>query len=346
MKNNRKRPSFFSLLIKNYIVFTAVNIILLLGVVIVGMVVMSLSLDMPIGQITEQKELLDEGNYNELKIEKIVGTNGYIEILDADGQVIFSGGNMKSQRERYTLGEISCMLDLENPQYVVEVYKEYDALGYMQILVIYNPIDPADASMSGWHEVLDANLNIVSSSKQTTRNAYTENELRLLTGTSQDGYMRQKYFFKGENGGQFTLIANTRQLEDTEILSIMARNFHFFGALFLLVYISCIVVFILWLNRKVKYPLEKLNSAFAAYVVGKKNEPIKYKGAYEFDRLCDSFNRMANKLNASEQEKQKMIANISHDLKTPITVIKGYAQAVVSGMVPKEEETEYLTTIY
>ena len=47
----------------------------------------------------------------------------------------------------------------------------------------------------------------------------------------------------------------------------------------------------------------------------------------------------------AEAEKQKMLADISHDLKTPITVIQGYAEAVNDGLVPEEEKKRYLRTI-
>ena len=47
----------------------------------------------------------------------------------------------------------------------------------------------------------------------------------------------------------------------------------------------------------------------------------------------------------SENEKQKMLADISHDLKTPITVIQGYSKAIADGVVPREDEKKYLEAI-
>ena len=64
-------------------------------------------------------------------------------------------------------------------------------------------------------------------------------------------------------------------------------------------------------------------------------------------------NGMSRKLYLADQEnrrlqreQQKMIADISHDLKTPITVIKGYAGAICDGVVTPEEQKTYLQSIY
>ena len=69
--------------------------------------------------------------------------------------------------------------------------------------------------------------------------------------------------------------------------------------------------------------------------------------------ICDNFNEMSKALDLAEhenlrlqEEKQKMIADISHDLKTPITVIKGYAGAICDGVTTPEEQKKYLETIY
>ena len=46
------------------------------------------------------------------------------------------------------------------------------------------------------------------------------------------------------------------------------------------------------------------------------------------------------------EDKQKVVANLSHDLKTPLTVVRGYSKAFLDGVVPKFKEKQYLETIY
>lgn len=56
--------------------------------------------------------------------------------------------------------------------------------------------------------------------------------------------------------------------------------------------------------------------------------------------------RIRNEERAMDAARQKMLADISHDLKTPITVIQGYSKAVADGIVPAENREKYLNTIY
>ena len=74
----------------------------------------------------------------------------------------------------------------------------------------------------------------------------------------------------------------------------------------------------------------------------------------EFLQIRDAFNQMADKLQNAEEEKKRMekernqlFMDISHDLKTPITTIQGYALALSEGMVEQEDKKQrYLQTIY
>ena len=72
----------------------------------------------------------------------------------------------------------------------------------------------------------------------------------------------------------------------------------------------------------------------------------------EFDQICLRFNQISNRLKESELERKKlegqqrkMIADISHDLKTPITVIQGYSKAVRDNVADDETKNKYLDAI-
>ncbi len=96
-----------------------------------------------------------------------------------------------------------------------------------------------------------------------------------------------------------------------------------------------------------------LNSAMEKISEGDSGTVLNYYGPKEFVEICDNFNQMSQALDEAnrrnkrlESQKQKMIADISHDLKTPITVIKGYSKAVADGMTAPSEQEKYLKTIY
>ena len=79
---------------------------------------------------------------------------------------------------------------------------------------------------------------------------------------------------------------------------------------------------------------------------------IEIKGPLEFQELGQAFNDMSHNLQASfqsfdesEQEKRMMIAQLSHDIKTPITSIQVTVEGILDGVIKKEERLHYLTTI-
>ena len=65
----------------------------------------------------------------------------------------------------------------------------------------------------------------------------------------------------------------------------------------------------------------------------------------EIGELTEAFNAMADSLQRTEQQRREFIANISHELKTPMTTIAGYADGILDGVIPPEEEEQYLRII-
>ena len=65
----------------------------------------------------------------------------------------------------------------------------------------------------------------------------------------------------------------------------------------------------------------------------------------EVGELAEAFNAMAESLSTSEQRRSEFIANVSHELKTPMTTIAGFADGILDGTIPPEEERHYLEII-
>lgn len=81
-------------------------------------------------------------------------------------------------------------------------------------------------------------------------------------------------------------------------------------------------------------------------------EPVASKGPIEFQELGEAFNDMSANLQQSffslaesEKEKRLMIAQLSHDIKTPITSIQATVEGILDGVITHEEQFRYLTTI-
>ena len=65
----------------------------------------------------------------------------------------------------------------------------------------------------------------------------------------------------------------------------------------------------------------------------------------ELGELAASFNNMAENLQQTERQRREFITNISHELKTPMTTIAGFAEGILDGTIPPEKEGEALNVV-
>lgn len=93
-------------------------------------------------------------------------------------------------------------------------------------------------------------------------------------------------------------------------------------------------------------PINEVNKAAKRIAGGNFDERIDFKGNDEIAQLCDSFNEMAESLCEQDKRRKEFTSNISHDLRSPLTSIKGYAEAMTDGTIPPERYPKYLKIIY
>ncbi|MGL4730640.1 MAG: ATP-binding protein [Clostridium sp.] len=106
--------------------------------------------------------------------------------------------------------------------------------------------------------------------------------------------------------------------------------------------------------RNMSKPLKKIKDALKEMTKGNYDIRLDFNTYKEIDEIKNSFNYMVQKLKAaetqktlSEESKKRMIRDISHDIKTPITSIMGYSKALIDGKVESEDEEKiYLGYIY
>lgn len=109
-----------------------------------------------------------------------------------------------------------------------------------------------------------------------------------------------------------------------------------------------------WTYRGVMTPLNQLKEATKNIKEGNLDFTIEKTGVDEIGDLCDDFEEMRKRLKESAEEKltfdkenKELISNISHDLKTPITAVKGYVEGIMDGVADTPEKMErYIRTIY
>ena len=129
--------------------------------------------------------------------------------------------------------------------------------------------------------------------------------------------------------------------------------FFIFLILAVVVFLS-FVRLIRWLRKGVMNPLEKLGEAIDEVSKGNLDHILGCDSNDEIGELCQDFERLRISIKNNKEsrdtldrENRELIGNISHDLKTPITAIKGYAEGILDGVVTTpEQQKKYITTIY
>lgn len=100
-------------------------------------------------------------------------------------------------------------------------------------------------------------------------------------------------------------------------------------------------------SKKMAEPLDELSVAARKFALGDFSVRVENKDRRddEIGTLLDSFNVMADSLEQSEAKRREFIANISHELRTPMTTIAGFADGILDGTIPREAEDKYLKKI-
>ena len=100
-----------------------------------------------------------------------------------------------------------------------------------------------------------------------------------------------------------------------------------------------------WVSMRQSRPIREMAAATRAFAEGNFDTRMHDYGAGEIGELASAFNAMADSLQETERQRREFIANISHELKTPMTSIAGYTDGILDGTIPPEKEKEYLHII-
>ena len=99
-------------------------------------------------------------------------------------------------------------------------------------------------------------------------------------------------------------------------------------------------------SKRMAKPLDEMAAAARKFAHGDFSVRVEQDDSTdELAALTASFNNMADSLEKSEELRNEFIANVSHELKTPMTTIAGFADGILDGTIPKEQEDKYLATI-
>ena len=108
--------------------------------------------------------------------------------------------------------------------------------------------------------------------------------------------------------------------------------------------LAAIIAFYFICDRTV-VPLRQMVGAAKSFATGKFDTRVEVRGNDEISELAVAFNNMACSLEKTEKTRNMFLANVSHDLRTPMTTISGFIDGITSGAIPKEKHAYYLAVI-
>ena len=165
--------------------------------------------------------------------------------------------------------------------------------------------------------------------------------------TNLGGALSQNYYVGGasitnHNGQQLGNIFVCSSPEtDVTLIQIMTRTI-ITASLWIMLAAMIAVYFI---SDRMVSPLRSMISAAKQFGKGKFDSRIEIRSNDEIGELAIAFNQMAESLGRLETARNTFLANVSHDLRTPMTTIAGFVDSINSGVIPPEEQSHYLNII-
>ena len=147
-----------------------------------------------------------------------------------------------------------------------------------------------------------------------------------------------------QTGARIGIIIMSSPMEATqEVLREISKIFVFVSILVTLLAVCLMTLFV----RQQSQPLRAMAKAARAFGHGELTARVNTEGNYtqEVEDLALAFNNMASSLQKSEYQRQEFVANVSHELKTPMTTISGYVDGILDGTIPPEKGRQYLQVV-
>lgn len=220
---------------------------------------------------------------------------------------------------------------------------------------------PGIMNMDGWIEILDTDYRVtqVLGEKKTSAQSYKPEELFPLL--SPGGEPDQKYIGflneKTDGRGYYLVILGRTEIRLTTTVLYGPENSNpAWSKLFLAVFFSLFTLMCalmaLFLNRRIKRPLKLLSEGMKQVRQGERGVQLSFRAEAEFAEIRDTFNVMSSTLEAAvrekadaEQKKNKMLLELSHDIRTPLSTIRSYAIALEQDVVRGEDLAGYYGVI-
>ena len=343
MKSKPVPGSLFGLLVRNYLLFTLTLLAITGGIFLLWNLWLERLYQPADWAGLMADPALAAGEFDKLDRYTRDGGSAF-GVYDGDGVLIYASAGAFDPI--CTEGELSCV-PLWDANVIVRTFEQTGRDGAPRYLVLRQSADTGEVDTL----VLDQNYQVIFGGANEEKTSYTSQEFSYLSGRRFSDSILSRGLFSDGNGASMTVLLREVQLSDAVYAQRYQSSWKIW-LLFLPLYLLSAGLFIWWLSCRIGRPLRRLNDAVVSQAEGRMVRVGNCGGTREIRRIGESFDRFSDRLAESEAERrrldqgrQKLIADISHDLKTPITVIAGYIDAICDGKVPPQEQERYLRAI-
>ena len=176
----------------------------------------------------------------------------------------------------------------------------------------------------------------------------------------QDGYVSDTGVIKGlysdmryvvampivdpQTGDRLGIVILSIPVESMQSMLRRISEIFVFVSILVVLLAVCIMTVLV---RQQSIPLRDMAKAAKAFGHGELTARVNTEGNYtqEVEELALAFNNMASSLQKSEYRRQEFVANVSHELKTPMTTIAGYVDGILDGTIPPDRQKAYLQVV-
>ncbi len=147
-----------------------------------------------------------------------------------------------------------------------------------------------------------------------------------------------------DGGARLGVVLVSSPIGSTQM--VMNRITDIFIFVSILVVAICLLVMTVFLRQQ-STPLKEVARAASAFGHGDLTARVKTGAnrSQEVEEMALAFNNMAASLQKSEYQRQEFVANVSHELKTPMTTIAGFVDGILDGTIPPEKQNQYLRLV-
>jgi len=297
--------------------------------------------------LLEQSEYYETEQYQRIRIGSSLGKSGYFEVLDEKGKVLYCSD--PSIENHYDEQDFEYIPDVDE-EAAFSIEKMVNGSDENEYLIRKWQVmeDGSDQVKEIGITILNSRNRVVYSNMDADGKAISKHTVNMLMNNNSDraDTFLQKQRFETEDGEIRYLLIHTENIQTAENRSY--RQAEAAAVLIFLPIVLAAIVFTAFeIMKHIQQPLSQLNEAMDRLGDGSRQQLPSDQVPSEFARVFDAFNQMKVRLKQSEQERlhllemeQETMADISHDLKTPVTVVRGYVYAMRDGLITAEQQPE------